>query len=100
MSQANRRMSIAPSLMGRQSTAPGLNARQSVAPRLTGRQSMAPGFLGRMSIAPRAMKEVSDKDNHFVSLSLEETVESAVVGTRDNVDVCDQLWCLLAGDLP
>lgn len=71
-----------------------------MAPRLAGRQSMAAGFLSRMSIAPRAMKDGGDKDNQIVPLTLLETLQSAVGGTRDNTDVTDQLWSLLVGKTP
>lgn len=91
---ANRRMSVAPALLGRQSMAPGgLLGRQSMAPASLGRQSIAPGFLGRMSIAPHAMKESSGEESKHVSLN--EAIEIATAGTRENSDVTDGLFSLL-----
>lgn len=91
---ANRRMSIAPSLMGRQSIAPSVNSRQSIAPNANRRQSMAPGFLGRRSIAPQAIQKETTEEE-IKTLSLSEALDIVVAGNRENSDMIDGLYSLL-----
>ncbi|XP_034234592.1 uncharacterized protein LOC117641410 [Thrips palmi] len=119
---ANRRMSVAPSLLARQSVAPGrqsiapsLLARQSMAPPSSRRQSIAPSLLGRQSIAPGAHRRQSmapgfldrmapqvneetnedgEADNKAFSLS--EVLDLAATGNRDNSDLTDGLFSLLS----
>ncbi|KAK3920223.1 Protein zwilch-like protein [Frankliniella fusca] len=91
---ANRRMSVAPALVGRQSIAPrGFLDRQSMAPGGLGRQSIAPGFLSRKSIAPGVNKESSTDERKAVTLS--EATEIVGAGIRENSDLTDGLFSLL-----
>lgn len=80
---SNRRMSLAPALLGR----------ASVAPLEKGRPSIAPGLFGRMSMAPQAMMD--GKENEMKAVSLADALELANTGMRGNSDITDGLFSLL-----